>query len=71
LDRINRIVRIMRPSAERSLAAGEKISDYPVNPVKIKIIKIESIPHPFNYLKRFWVHFQSSLDSTTAICQKI
>jgi len=25
LDRINRIVRIMRPAAERSLAAGKKI----------------------------------------------
>jgi hypothetical protein len=33
LDRINRIVRIMRPSAERPLAAGEKIPDNPVNPV--------------------------------------
>ncbi|CAB1075514.1 hypothetical protein D1AOALGA4SA_3334 [Olavius algarvensis Delta 1 endosymbiont] len=29
LDRINRIVRIMRPSAERPLAAGEK-NLYPV-----------------------------------------
>jgi hypothetical protein len=44
LDRINRIVGIMRPSAERPLAAGEKIPDNPVNPVKIKIIKIESVP---------------------------
>jgi hypothetical protein len=33
LDRINRIVRIMRPSAERPLAAGEKNPDNPVNPV--------------------------------------
>jgi hypothetical protein len=43
LDRINqsslryaparRIVRIMRPSAERPLAVGEKIPDIPVNPV--------------------------------------
>jgi hypothetical protein len=33
LDRINRIVRIMRPSAERRLAAGERIPDNPVNPV--------------------------------------
>jgi len=40
---VNRIVRIRRPSAERPLAAGEKISD---NPVLIKI-KIESIPHTF------------------------
>jgi hypothetical protein len=36
----------MRPSAERPLAAGEKIPDNPVNPVYIKI-KIESIPHIF------------------------
>jgi hypothetical protein len=36
----------MRPSAERPLAAGEKIPDNPVNPVYIKI-KIESIPHSF------------------------
>jgi hypothetical protein len=42
--RINRIVGIMRPSAERPLAAGEKTPDNPVNPVKIKIIKIESVP---------------------------
>jgi len=48
LDRINRIVRIMWPPAGRSLAAGEKIPDNPVNPVQIKIIKIESIPHSFN-----------------------
>jgi phosphoglycerate dehydrogenase-like enzyme len=44
----------MRPSAERPLAAGEKIPDNPacrgaaerrlVNPVSMKIIKIESIP---------------------------
>jgi hypothetical protein len=33
LDRINRIARIMRPSAERLLAAGEKIPDNLVNPV--------------------------------------
>jgi hypothetical protein len=33
LDRINRIVRIMRPSAERQLAAGEINPDNPVNPV--------------------------------------
>ena len=33
LDRINRNVRIRRPSAERPLAAGEKIPDNPVNPV--------------------------------------
>jgi hypothetical protein len=33
LDRINRIARIMRLSAERPLAAGEKIPDNPVNPV--------------------------------------
>jgi hypothetical protein len=30
---VNRIVRIMRPSAERPLAAGEKIPDNPVYPV--------------------------------------
>ena len=42
----------MRPSAGRSLAAGEKNPDNPVNPVYIKIIKIESIPHPFNYFIR-------------------
>jgi hypothetical protein len=44
----------MRPSAEkpRPLAAGEKIADNPVNPVKkIKIVKIESISHAFIYLK--------------------
>jgi hypothetical protein len=33
LDRINRIVRIERPSAERHLAAGEKNPVNPVNPV--------------------------------------
>ena len=33
LDRINRMVRIMRPSAERYLAAGEKNPDNPVDPV--------------------------------------
>ena len=33
LDRINRIIGIIRPSAERPLAAGEKIPDNPVNPV--------------------------------------
>jgi len=33
LDRINRIVRIMGPSAERFLAAGEKIPDNPVHSV--------------------------------------
>jgi hypothetical protein len=33
LDRINRIIWIARPSAERPLAAGEKIPDNPVNPV--------------------------------------
>jgi len=33
LDRINRIVRIERPSAERPLAAGEKNPVNPVNPV--------------------------------------
>jgi hypothetical protein len=33
LDRITRIGRIMRPSAERPLAAGEKKPDNPVNPV--------------------------------------
>jgi hypothetical protein len=32
-DRIDRILGIMRPSAERPLAAGEKIPDNPVNPV--------------------------------------
>jgi hypothetical protein len=51
LDRINRIIWIIRPSAERPLAAGEKIPDNPVTPVYIKIIKIESIPHLFIYLK--------------------
>ncbi len=30
---VNRIIRIMRPSAERPLAAGEKIPHNPVNPV--------------------------------------
>jgi hypothetical protein len=35
----------VRPSAERPLAAGEKNPDHPVNPVSIKKIKIESIPH--------------------------
>ena len=34
LDRINRIVRIERPSAEGPLAAGEKNLVNPVNPVK-------------------------------------
>jgi hypothetical protein len=33
LDRINRMGRIIRPSAKRSLAAGEKIPDNPVDPV--------------------------------------
>ena len=33
LDRIYRIIRIMRPSAERPLAAGEKNPDNPVDPV--------------------------------------
>jgi hypothetical protein len=33
MDRINRMVRIRRPSAERPLAAGEKIPDNPVDPV--------------------------------------
>ena len=33
LDRINRIVRIERPSAEGPLAAGEKNPVNPVNPV--------------------------------------
>jgi hypothetical protein len=33
MDRIYRIVMIMRPSAERFLAAGEKIPDNPVDPV--------------------------------------
>jgi hypothetical protein len=33
LDRINRIIRIIRPSAERLLAAGEKNPVYPVDPV--------------------------------------
>jgi hypothetical protein len=33
MDRINRIIRIMRPSAKRPLAAGEKIPDNPVDPV--------------------------------------
>jgi hypothetical protein len=33
LDRINWIVGIMRPSAERLLATGEKIPDNPINPV--------------------------------------
>jgi hypothetical protein len=51
LDRINRIIRIMWPSAEMPLAAGEKIPYNPVDPVQIKIIKIESIPQPLNYLK--------------------
>jgi hypothetical protein len=41
----------MRPSAEKHLAAGEKNPDNPVNPVLIKIIEIESIPHSFIYLK--------------------
>jgi hypothetical protein len=36
LDRINRIVRIERPSAEGPLAAGEKNPVNPVNPVKKK-----------------------------------
>jgi len=49
-DRINRIVRIMRPAAERPLAAGEKIPDNPVDPVCIEVIKIESIPQLLNYL---------------------
>jgi hypothetical protein len=30
---VNRIVRIRRPSAEKPLAAGEKIPDNPVDPV--------------------------------------
>jgi hypothetical protein len=30
---VNRIVKIIRPSAERPIAAGEKIPDNPVNPV--------------------------------------
>ena len=34
LDRINRIIRIERPSAEGPLAAGEKNPINPVNPVK-------------------------------------
>ena len=29
----------------KPLAAGEKVPD---NPVELKLIKIESIPHPFN-----------------------
>jgi hypothetical protein len=33
MDKIDRIVGIMRPSAERPLTAGEKIPDNPVNPV--------------------------------------
>ena len=33
LDRINRIIWIIRPLAERPLAAGEKIPENPVNPV--------------------------------------
>jgi hypothetical protein len=33
LDRINKIVRIERPSAEGPLAAGEKNPVNPVNPV--------------------------------------
>jgi len=33
LDRINRIVRIERPSTEEPLAAGEKNPVNPVNPV--------------------------------------
>jgi hypothetical protein len=33
LDRINRIIRIERPSAEGRLAAGEKNPIDPVNPV--------------------------------------
>jgi hypothetical protein len=45
---VNRIDRIMRPLAERPLAAGEKNPDNPVNPVYIIIIKIESIPQLFN-----------------------
>jgi hypothetical protein len=32
LDRINRIIRIIRPSAERPIAAGEKNPVYPVDP---------------------------------------
>jgi len=33
VDRINRIVRILRPSAEKHIAAGEKKPKNPVNPV--------------------------------------
>jgi len=49
LDRINRIVRIERPSAEGPLAASEKNIVNPVNPVYK--IKTEFIPHPFEILR--------------------
>ena len=38
----------MRPSAEIPLAAGKKNPDNPVDPVKIYIIKIESISQSFH-----------------------
>ena len=41
-DRIYRIIRIEGPSALGYLAAGEK---NPINPVKKKKLKIESIQH--------------------------
>jgi hypothetical protein len=41
---VNGIARMMWPSAERHLAAGEKNHDNLVNPVCIKMIKNESIP---------------------------
>ncbi len=51
----------MRPSAERPLAAGEKILIIPSK----KKIKIESIPHPFIYFTRDFgdrkLHFRSVL----------
>ncbi len=42
LDRINRIVRIKRPSAEGPLAVGEKNPVNPVNPVKKNKNRIHS-----------------------------
>ena len=45
-DRIYRIIWIEGPSAYKYLAAGEKNPISPINPVKKKKLKIESIQHP-------------------------
>ena len=45
-DRIYRIIWIEGPSAYKYLAAGEKNPISPVNPVKKKKLKIESIQYP-------------------------